>query len=632
MCGICGIVWADPNREVPIRLLAQMTSALVHRGPDGAGLYQREGVGLGHRRLSVIDLEGGTQPMTNEDKSVWVVFNGEIYNFFKLRRQLMKQGHTFTTSSDTEVLVHLWEEDGPAMVEKLRGMFALALWDEKTRTLFFARDRLGKKPLVYRVDADGLRLASELKSILVDRSLPRELDLESLDLYLTYQYVPAPRSILKGYAKLPPAHRAIYRDGKLTVERYWRPSFTPMTSRSWEEDRELVRETLTQATKMRLHSDVPLGAFLSGGIDSTIIVGLMQKLAGRPIKTFSIGFPIPEYDETSFARLASKHLGTEHHEFIIEPDAVNIVEKLGYLYDEPFADSSAVPTYYVSEATRREVTVALTGDGGDELFLGYDRYEAVRLAEGFDRWPSWLRRLATMRLWQKLPAPGRQKSLVRRAKRLVESLGQEPRDRYRQWVTIFDRARRERLYAPAFGAGIDSALSDAWLNSLNEGLGDCDFLTQTSAVDVNSYLPMDILTKVDMASMAHGLECRSPMLDHEFVDLVAGLPVDRKMQGRRRKVLLKEAFSEFLPPEIERRGKMGFGVPLDHWFRRELRGMVEDEVVRSLGKRGWFEPSALAGLASEHASGRWDHSARLWSLLMLEQWARNYWDRPRGVP
>ena len=628
MCGICGIVYHDQARLVDPDLIEAMTVALAHRGPDGAGIHLEPGIALGHRRLSIIDLATGSQPLTNEDETVWVTFNGEIYNFQSLRPELEAKGHHFRTHSDTEVLVHLWEEMGPAMLGRLRGMFAFGIWDNRTRTLFIARDRLGKKPLVYSHDATGLRFASELKSLVRDPAFDRTVDYNAIDDYLTYQYVPHPRTIYRSAKKLPPGHYAIYQDGKLTVERYWKPAFVPETHRTWEEDVEEVRHTLTEATRLRMISDVPIGAFLSGGIDSTIIVGLMQKLSTQPVQTFSIGFPIPEYDETRYARMAAKHLGTDHHELVVTPDALHVVHDLAYYYDEPFADSSAIPTYYVSEATRKHVTVALTGDAGDELFLGYDRYEAARLGAWFDRWPAPVRHLAAARFWQHIPTSGRQKSTLRRVKRLLDALGSSPRARYRQFVTIFSKDRRHHLYSAEFRAAITGNDPEGWLESLYDEIPGRDFLTQTSYVDVNSYLPLDILNKVDIASMAHGLECRSPMLDHEFVDLVGRMPLDRKMQRNRRKVLLKEAFNDLLPPEIKRRSKMGFGVPLDHWFRGQLRPLLEETLFATpFRERGWFDPTAVRELADEHLSGRWDHSGRLWALVMLELWARNYLDQ-----
>lgn len=626
MCGICGIVWNDRDRPVDADIIDRMTTSLAHRGPDGAGIHHEPGVALGHRRLSVIDVETGAQPLCNEDATVWVTFNGEIYNFQKLRRQLEANGHGFQTNSDTEVLVHLYEEDGPELVHRLRGMFAFALWDSKTRSLLLARDRLGKKPLVYAHDTSGLRFASELKSLLVDPAVQRDVDPDALDEYLTYQYSPPPRTIFRSIRKLPPAHMAIWRDGELTIRRYWQPPLVPERATTWDEDVQALQTKLDEAVRLRLISDVPLGAFLSGGVDSTIVVGLMQQHATHPVQTFSIGFPIPEYDESAYARLAAEHLKTNHHEFHVTPDVVAVAHDLARYFDEPFADSSAIATYYLAEMTKKHVTVALTGDGGDELFLGYDRYQAVRLAELFDRMPRILRQLGTARVWRSLPTPGRQKSRLRRLQRMLEVLDATPEARYRQLVTIFSPERRRRLYSPEFANQLHGHDSASTIESLYGQLTARDFLSRTSFVDLVTYLPGDILTKVDIASMAHGLECRSPFLDHEIVELVLRMSIDRKLRGRRRKVILREAFGHLLPLSIQRRAKMGFGVPLDHWFRGPLRGVLE-ETVRGASARGWFEPAELDRLVQEHLSVRWDHSARLWALFLLELWARNYLDQ-----
>lgn len=627
MCGISGIVWSDASRPVEPALIESMTTAIAHRGPDGHGYHIEPGMAFGHRRLSIIDLEGGKQPLSNEDGTVWVTFNGEIYNFQLLYKELRNRGHSFKTRSDTEVLVHLWEDEGPAMVRVLRGMFAFAIWDSRTRTLFIARDRAGKKPVVYRHTEKGLWFASELKALLKDPTFVREVDHEAIDAYLEYQYVPHPRTIFKGVKKLPPAHWMIYKDGQVQIERYWTPAYHKESKRTWEEDKELVRATLTEATRLRMISEVPIGAFLSGGIDSTIIVGIMQSLSSRPIKSFSIGFPMKEYDETSFARLAAKHIGTEHHEYIVNPDAVSIVDDLAYYYDEPFADSSAIPTYYVSKWTREKVTVALTGDAGDELFLGYGRYYAARLYQQLDQLPKPIRSLLASKLWLKIPGGGKPQSFMRRAKRILEAIGYSAEGRYRNLVEIFSRERRYAIYSDNFSNSLGNAHPEDFVESLYKDFPNRDFLTQTSYVDFSSYLVGDILTKVDIASMAVALECRSPMLDHEFVDLVAALPSDRKMQGTRNKILLKEAFAEHLPPQIKRRGKMGFSVPLPYWFRNELKPLLHEVLFspRAL-QRGWFDRAKLETLVQEHASGLYEHSNRLWALVMLELWARTYLD------
>jgi asparagine synthase (glutamine-hydrolysing) len=636
MCGIAGVAWTSDAAPFDQAVLRRMIDAIAHRGPDDAGTYTSlpgpgPGAVLGHRRLSIIDIGGGHQPLSNEDGTVWIAFNGEVYNYRELQASLTRRGHTFRTSSDTETIVHLYEQYGPDCVSQLRGMFAFAIWDQNERTLFLARDRLGKKPLVYRHEAQRLMFASELKALLQVPGVPRELDRQAVDDYLTYQYVPHPQSILKGYSKLPPAHWALYQDGKLRVERYWRPAYSPPPDRkefaSLNEARSELRETLTTAVKLRMRSDVPLGAFLSGGVDSTIIAGLMQSLSSRPVKTFSIGFPVAAFDERTYAREAAKHLGTEHHEQVVEPSALQILPQLIWHYDEPFADSSAIPTMYLSEMTRREVTVSLSGDGGDELFAGYRRYQAVKLGGWADRLPQFLRNWMASPVWQQLPASVQQNSKRRRLKRLLSAMALEPRQRYLKWVSIFDDERRADLYTPEFRASLGGHDSAEFLLQAYEECPDRDFVTRTTCADVLTYLPCDILTKVDIASMAFALEARSPFLDHEVVDFAARLPIEWKMRGRHGKQILVDTFADLLPKRIQTRAKMGFGVPLDHWFRNELRPLIEDVLLSpSSLNRGLFQPAQVRKLVDEHVRGMWDHSYRLWSLLVLELWQRTFLD------
>jgi asparagine synthase (glutamine-hydrolysing) len=663
MCGIAGVSWSNPHRLPEFDEIRRMVNVLAHRGPDDSGLYHSDagllsdfdsaresgtpqnwpgsgtaaspsssGVVLGHRRLSIIDLGGGHQPLSNEDGSVWVAFNGEIYNYRELRDELVSCGHQFHTDSDTEVIVHLYEERGDHFVDYLRGMFALAVWEKPRRRLVLARDRIGQKPLFYRLANGRLDFASELKSLLQLADAPRELDLTAVDDYLTYQYVPHPQSILKGYSKLPPGHLAVFENGQLETRRYWHAPFeieVEGRAASQSDLRNTLRSQLTEAVRLRMRSDVPLGAFLSGGIDSTIIVGLMQELAEQPVHTFSIGFPVAKFDERSFAREASQHLGTIHHEQVVEPSALSVLPKLVWHYDEPFADSSAIPTMYLSEMTRQHVTVALSGDGGDELFAGYDRYKAVRLGARFDRLPSFLKTAITSRVWQRLPASVEQKSFRRRLKRLLDALGDEPISRYLRWVSIFDESRRGGLFSDNATQQLAGHRAAEFLESCYSACPSRDFVTQTTAADVLSYLPCDILTKVDIAGMAVGLECRSPFLDHRVAETAAAMPIELKLRGRQGKRILIETFRDLLPPSIQNRPKMGFGVPLDHWFRDELQPLVHDVLLgeRALS-RGLFRPDAVQNLVAEHSERKWDHSARLWSLLVLELWQQTWLDTP----
>lgn len=669
MCGITGAAWGSGEKPLELSVLRRMTDAIIHRGPDDAGYYHSwlperswdgnpstlaelspagPGAAFGFRRLAIIDLSTGHQPLANEDGSIWINFNGEIYNYLELHDELAARGHQFRTRSDTETIVHLYEELGPRCVDRLRGMFALAIWDERQRTLLLARDRLGKKPLVYRHDPGRIIFSSELKSLLEVPGVPREIDPRAVSDYLTYQYVPHPGCMLRGFSKLPPGHRALFRDGQLTVERYWKPGYEspwyagPLaaaglpvlapgadasTPRDLPAARELLRATLTEAVRLRMRSDVPLGSFLSGGVDSTIVTGLMQQLSSRPVQTFSIGFPVKAFDERSFARQAAKHLGTDHHELVVEPRALEVLPKLIWHYDEPFADSSAIPTLYLSALTRKNVTVALSGDGGDELFAGYDRYQAVVLGQRFDRLPRLLRSALASRFWQWLPASTRQKSRRRRFKRLLAALQYPPERRYLKWVSIFDDERLPGLLSEGLTerlAGHDPA------SFLLEAYQECpgrDFVTRTTCADVLTYLPCDILNKVDIASMAHSLEVRAPFLDQHVAELAARLPIEWKRRDGRGKQILLETFSDLVPAEIQTRPKMGFGVPLDVWFRGELRPLLEETLLDpGTLSRGWFRPEAVRQLVSEHVENRWDHSYRLWSLLVFELWQRRFVD------
>ena len=653
MCGIAGAAWTRDSERLSEADLQRMIAVLEHRGPDDSGVYfspqddsAPAAAALGHRRLSIIDLEGGHQPLANEDETVWTIFNGEIYNYRELRPSLESQGHRFRTASDTETIVHLYEEYGLACLDHLRGMFALAIWDATNGRLILARDRIGQKPLFYRLENGRLLFASELKALLQVPGTPRVLSPRAVDLFLTYQYVPHPHCILEGYTKLPPAHSAVYENGRLRVERYWAPPFSADATADgpheeatrgcedwsparWQTE---LRETLTEAVRLRMRSDVPLGSFLSGGIDSTIITGLMQQLSDRPVHSFSIGFPVKQFDERSYAREAAAHLGTEHHEALVEPAALEILPKLIWQYDEPFADSSAIPTMYLSEMTRRHVTVALSGDGGDELFAGYDRYRAVRLGAAFDRLPRPLRAVLTARLWQRMPASVQQKSFRRRLKRFLDALAESPERRYLKWIGIFDDDRRRALYTDGFRSRLDGA--DA-ADFLLEAYAECpsrDFVTRTSCADLLTYLPCDILTKVDIASMTYGLECRSPLLDHHVVHLAARMPIRLKQRSRNGKQILIDTFGDLLPPSIRKRPKMGFGVPLDHWFRNELKPLLHDTLLdRTSLERGFFKAETVRQLVEEHVTGRWDHSYRLWALLCFELWQRMFLD-PAETP
>jgi asparagine synthase (glutamine-hydrolysing) len=645
MCGICGAVWSKPEEALAASSLELMMNRLTHRGPDDAGIYHDGHAALGFRRLSIIDLAGGHQPLSNEQGTIWTVFNGEIYNFPALRRRLEAKGHQLRSCGDTEVLVHLYEDEGTRMFSLLRGMFALAIWDAPRRTLILARDRLGQKPLVYHHDRRRLVFASELKALLAlpEHIIARDLDPLALDSYLNYGYVPHPRTMLAGTCKLPPAHYAVWHGGMLTVERYWHPDWNVERSRPLEEDIEELRATLSDAVREQMISDVPLGAFLSGGIDSTIIVGLMQQAGAQPVKTFAIGFPDPSYDETRYAELAARHLGTEHQTLIVEPKAWETLPDLAWHFDEPFADSSALPTWYVARETRRSVTVALTGDAGDELFGGYDRYRALAYSELFHHLPPGPRRLLGGTMVRVLPRSSRSKTRLRKLQRFFEHINEPAEARYLGWMTTFDEASRLALYsdlqldvlASTAAALADQSEADpaSFLAGAFGAAGRRDTITRAMAADLTTYLPCDLLVKVDLASMAHSLECRGPFLDHRVVELAMAMPLERKIQARsgRSKIVLKQAFADLLPKPIRKRSKMGFGVPISRWFRDELKHELRDVLLDPVClNRGLFRVEAVRDLLDEHIEGKREHSYRLWALVMLELWFRKHLDDSRS--
>jgi len=631
MCGICGVVTTTPEHKLSEPLLSAMCRVMAHRGPDDEGTYLADWsggqVGLGNRRLSIIDIEGGHQPMANEDGSVWVVCNGEIYNFLELRERLLRAGHEFKTRCDTEVIVHLYEDKGIDCLQDLRGMFAFAIWDARKERLFLARDRLGQKPLAYYWDNERLVFGSSIQSILQAPGIPRKVDAEALHDYLTYQYVPHPRTMFRGIKKLPPAHRLVFEKGRMKVDRYWLPEFDEDPAMTEKQCADRVRGLLEEATKLRLISDVPLGAFLSGGIDSSIVVGLMSRQMKEPVRTFSIGFEERKYNELDYARIASRQFHTEHKEFVVRPKAVEIIPELVRHFDEPFADSSAIPTYYVSRMTREFVTVALTGDAGDECFAGYPRYRAAKIGELADRMPRFVRHFFAWRGWQKVPASVEQKTVRRRAKKLVRAIAQEPAQRYMMWISIFDEASKRFLYTDDFAARVQDRDSFEFLRQYYAIAGNTDFLGRTTFVDMMTYLPCDLLAKVDVTSMAHSLEARSPFLDHKLIEFVATIPTRFKLRRLTAKHILKRAFADLLPPPILKRKKMGFGVPIAEWFRGELAPYLREVLLDPTAvDRGYFRRESVQELIDQHTGRRADHGYRLWALLMLELWHREFID------
>jgi asparagine synthase (glutamine-hydrolysing) len=637
MCGIAGAAWIHPDGAIDESTLDRMTDVLRHRGPDDRGTYRQQysdgsGIGLGHRRLSIIDVDGGRQPIANEDGTVWIVFNGEIYNYLELRDDLIARGHRFSTNSDTETIVHLYEQYGVDCLARLRGMFAFAIWDERKRQLFLARDRMGQKPLVYAHTEDCLLFASEIKSLLHSDAIDREVDPVALDEYLTYLYVPHPRTMFRGVCKLPPAHYAVFRDGRFTISRYWEIDWEYESQQPVETLHEELRERLDEAVRLQLRSDVPIGAFLSGGVDSTAIVGLMQRHLPSPARTFTVGFPIADYDESRYARLAADHLKTAHRELMANPESAGLLPKLCWFFDEPFGDSSAIPTYLVSQITREHVKVALTGDGGDELFCGYPRYKTVHRISHFDHLPAVVTKALANPIWSYIPQGAGNRSVARRFRHRMQLLRQPAHERYVSWVSSFDRPLRHRVYSDAF---LDAArhsdperfVTAAMLRSSQRATG-----SRAMLADMQTYLPCDLLAKVDVTSMAHALECRSPFMDHHVVELAAAIPFRYHLDRHIAKPMLSNSLKELIPRSIARRPKMGFSIPLDHWLRGTLRPLVDDLLLGSrFEARGYFKAGAIRRLVHEHTDGVSDYSQQIWALLCLEQWHETFID-PVAVP
>ncbi|HSL21365.1 MAG TPA: asparagine synthase (glutamine-hydrolyzing) [Vicinamibacterales bacterium] len=623
MCGIAGFAERDArgssSPESAFALVHAMCDVIRHRGPDDEGVHTGPGVGLGMRRLSIIDLSTGHQPIHNETRDVWVVFNGEIYNYRELRRELESCGHRFYTSSDTESIVHAYEEWGSGAFERLRGMFGVAIWDARSRELFLARDRAGIKPLYYAEAAGRLYFGSELKSLLAVGDIERELDPIALDHFLSFLYTPPDRSIFRNVSKLPPGHFLRWANGAAAVTRYWQISAEESFRGSEEEAAARLRDVLAGAVRSHLVSDVPLGAFLSGGVDSSIVVGLMAEASSR-VTTFSIGFDEPEYDELPYARAVARHFGTDHHEFVVRPDALAILDALIDHFDEPFADSSAIPTWYVCEIARRHVTVVLSGDGGDELFGGYDRYLPHPRVAAFDRLPIPGKRQAAAAIWPLLPHGTRGKNYLRHVSRDGDG-------RYLDSVAFFQADEKRALMSDELRAqlGRDDA-GQATARRLRR-FRSLPPQARMMRLDFETYLPEDVLTKVDRMSMAHSIESRVPLLDNEVIELAASLPTRFKIRDGRRKHILKRSAERLLPADVLGRRKQGFGVPIGAWFRSDLRELFHDVLLspRTRG-RGYFEWRFVDRIVREHLSNTRDHTLRLWQLLVFELWHRQYLD------
>jgi len=626
MCGIVGLVRND-GKPIDEGLLARMNEAIRHRGPDEDGFYVNGSVGLAMRRLAIIDLKSGQQPIHNRDRTAWIVFNGEIYNYLELREKLEKLGHTFYTNSDTEAIVHAYDQYGSDCPKHLRGMFAFAIWDERTQELFLARDRVGKKPLLYAEVNGQLVFGSEFSAILLHPDVSKEIRPEAIDCYLSFMCVPAPLTAYRAIKKLEPGHSLRWRKGEVKTERYWQPDFSKKLDISEEEAGERAIEILRDAVKVRLMSEVPLGAFLSGGIDSSAVVALMSQESSEKVKTFSIGFEEQDFSELQHAKRIAEHVGADHHEFIVRPDAVEILPMLVEHYGEPYADSSAVPTYYVARETRRHVTVALNGDGGDESFAGYERYIAMGLTEKYRKVPAFFRESLIKEAVNRIPTSPIRKSTVNSAKRLLEVVSKPRVNRYMHWMSVFNEGLKEPLYSDAFREQTDRAFAasflDTWFKKAN-GNGPVDTLLLT---DLMTYLPNDLLVKVDIATMAVSLEARSPFLDHHVIEFAASLPERLKLRRLTTKYLLKKVLRRLLPAENLDRRKMGFGVPIGHWFRGKMQPFLREVVLSDKAlRRGLFKPEMVKQLVEQHTRSERDYSHQLWTLLMLELWFLRFID------
>jgi asparagine synthase (glutamine-hydrolysing) len=636
MCGITG--WASLNSHTPPpegarELLHSMCERMVHRGPDSEGSYVTSGVALGMRRLAIIDLVTGEQPAFNEDKSVTVVLNGEIYNYRELRIDLEKRGHTFRSASDTEVLPHLYEEYGDEMIRELNGMFAFALWDNRRRRLLIARDRFGEKPLYWGVFDKTLLFASEPKVLLAHPAVKPSLNLQALRQYLSFDYVPAPFSIYEGINKLPAAHKLVVEDGRVDTERYWCLSYkTAEPVPSEDEAAEHLRELMADAVRMRLVSDVPLGVLLSGGVDSSTVAALAVAASHEAVKTFSISFAEASFDESAYARGVAKFLGTDHHEERLSANlAANLVSEIGAWMDEPFSDPSLVPTYLLSRFTRKHVTVALGGDGGDELFAGYAMYAGLRWAEFYKRVPSALRTSVVEPLVKLLPVKTKNLSFDYKALRFVTGAKYDAVARHHVWFGSFTpEEQTELLTADALAASNSDIYAQA--RQFADECDSADLVTRMQSVDTRLYLAEDILTKVDRASMAVSLEVRAPFLDPRVAEYVASLPSNYKLRGQKTKYILKKAVKEMLPPFVTKRGKKGFGVPVAEWLKVKLRPLARDLLSPERVRRaGVFNPNYIARLQDEHERGVANHRKLLWTLLMFELWHESFVETPRRI-
>lgn len=623
MCGIAGIT-GRRNQA----LVKRMTDAIAHRGPDDEGFYASDAVTLGHRRLSIIDLAGGHQPMSDESETLWVVFNGEIYNFRELRQALEAKGYRFHTNSDTEVILHAYAEYGEDCVAQFQGMFAFALWDTREHLLFLARDPVGVKPLYYALRGHTLYFASEIKALLACPEIPRDMDYESLDDFLTFLYTVPPRTIFKAIRQLPPAHLAVWKNGHWTERRYWRLEFEdePRSEGEWTE---VVNARLGETIEKHMIADVPLGAFLSGGLDSATIVANMAQATAHPVNTFTIGFGSEGglYDETAYARVIAKAFGTYHHELTAEADVLSLLPTMVRHFDEPFGNPSALLFYVLCKVIREHVTVALSGDGGDEAFGGYPRHAGARLSQRYRRVPLSLRKYLINPLVQRLPESTRGFHALRRLREFSAGSLLEPIEMYAAWISYFSPAERRSLYAPEVGRLLYGRDALDYVRSLFRECEGIDLVSQTLYVDLMSFLPHNLLQCSDRMSMAHALETRVPFADQQIIELVAKIPSRLKIHGLETKHLLRRCMRDRLPKDTLRRKKLGFNPPLGVWMNTRLKPLLDDFLSeRRIKDRGYFEPRPIQAMIHDHRAGRRDYTWHLWALLLFEQWHRLYLD------
>jgi len=620
MCGICGFVSFEPERPTDEFILKRMNSSLTHRGPDDEGYYRDAQANLAMRRLSIIDLHTGQQPISNETGDIWVIYNGEIYNFQVVRAELETRGHIFKTRTDTEIIVHAYEEYGDDCVKHFNGMFAIALWDARQCRLLLARDHAGIKPLYYWAGRDKLVFGSELKALIVHPDVPRQISLQALDVFLALEYIPAPLTIYEDVFKLLPGHSLVLENRQVKIKEYWDVPCQPIRQ-SEAECAEMLSGLMKEAVRMRLISDVPLGAFLSGGIDSSTVVGYMSQSMNEPVQTFSIGFENSTYNELPYAEVVAKHFKTNHHVEVLNPDYASLAEELVCQHDEPFADTSIFPTYLVSKVARQKVKVALSGDGGDELFAGYDTYRAEKMNRYYGRLPGLLRQRVIPAFAEWLPPQPAKKGLINKIKRMVEGGAMNPSLQHTRWMIFMSQAEKGSLYRSDLRATLQDDLTADFINGYFDKASRFDRLAQQQYVDIKTYLVDDILVKVDRMSMAVSLEARVPLLDHRIIEFAMNLPPHMKLNGSRTKSILREAVKGLVPGLVLEKPKEGFSIPMKHWLGTSLKPMMLDLLSKdSIQKHGYFDHQVVAKWIQEHLDGRANHSHRLWALMVFEMW------------